>query len=159
MVLGKEAWANGLGTSLFKRLYERYKEIGPQATSHISVLTTSYRCHYEILSLSLRILYNPGLQPCVSQPPTHPLAPYPLMFVCSSLDSAPHGVGEDTNEGEASILMHQVARFVDPWPEEWGERDMATICIVVSSRRQVRGHIIELPLVIMLGFGLVHLFN
>lgn len=120
MVLGKEAWANGLGTSLFKRLYERYKEIGPQATSHISVLTTSYRCHYEILSLSLRILYNPGLQPCVSQPPTHPLAPYPLMFVCSSLDSAPHGVGEDTNEGEASILMHQVARFVDPWPEEWG---------------------------------------
>ncbi|KAL5493254.1 hypothetical protein EMCRGX_G014403 [Ephydatia muelleri] len=137
VVLGDKAWTNGLGTSLFKRLYERYEEIGPQATSHISVLTTSYRCHKEILDLSLRLVYNSGLHPGVSQPPTHPLAPYPLVFVCSSLDPTPHSMGEDTNEGEASILMHQVARFVEPWPEEWGERDMATVCIMVSSRRQI----------------------
>lgn len=138
--MGEEALANDLGKSLLERLYERYKVIGPQAISHCSFLKTNYGCDDEILKLSSRLFYNDGLQPGIPQSPTHPLAPYPLIFVCSSLDPAPRCIMEDTDEQEASTLLQQLARFVDPWPEEWGEMDMATVGIIVSSRRQVKTH-------------------
>ena len=139
VVLGVEALANGLGTSLLTRLLELYKGIGPQATSRCSVLSTNYRCHSEIANLSSRLFYNSGVRLRVSESPTHPLAPHPLVFVCSSLDCTPRCITEDTNEKEASVLLEQLVRFAEAWPDEWGQRDMATISIVVSSRRQVRG--------------------
>ena len=37
------------------------------------------------------------------------------------------------------ILFLQVQRYVDPWPEaQWGGEDLSTICVMASSRSQVR---------------------
>ena len=69
----------------------------------------------------------------------HPDAPYPLLFVCSSINSSAKCTSKDSDGIEAELLLNEVMRFVHVWPErEWMERKLDTICIMTTSSNQVR---------------------
>ena len=67
----------------------------------------------------------------------HPLATYPLHFICTSLKqvkSNPHNI----DKLEAETILKQVTKFVSQWPEkQWGQRDLSRICIMSPSADQV----------------------
>ena len=69
---------------------------------------------------------------------THPDAPYPLLFVCSSLDASAKSTQRDFDVAEAMLVLDQVKRFVNAWPSrEWNKRKLETICVMTTSSNQV----------------------
>ena len=137
LVLGDEAQENGLGLSLLERLHKRYETLGRVAQQHTVALLTNYRCHSGILLLPSSLFYGSTLQCRVPEDSAHPDAPYPLVFVCSSLDASVQSVNKDTDESEARVLLQQVSRFVTNWPRNWGRQDLSKICIMTPSTNQV----------------------
>ncbi len=140
LVLGDEAQRNGLAFSLLDRLYQHYRGIGGAADSYSATLITNYRCHQGIVKLSEKLFYGIPLECAVPADTTHPDAPFPLAFVCSSVDDRSqienaHGYYEN----EASIAVEEVDRYTDvrKWPHQWGERDMSQFCLISPTRYQV----------------------
>ena len=139
VVFGEEPREHGLNVSLLERLHSLYDKIGGEAVKHCSTLVNNYRCHSGILRLSSSLFYESALQCEVSGDIAHPAAPYPLVFVCSSLDS--HVVKEDVNNGEAILVLDQVKKYVggNNWPErEWGVKSLSDICIITATSNQVQ---------------------
>ena len=137
LVLGEEARDNGLNKSLFERLQNLYKKT-PHMSSHCCAsLLTNYRCHKEIVQFSSSLFYEQCLQCQVPDRVAHPAAPFPMLFVCSSVDENVQLISDNKNEHEAGIVLEQVARFVRNWPVEWDEKDLNKICIVTNTRSQV----------------------
>lgn len=66
----------------------------------------------------------------------HHLAPYPLLFVCSSTCSLEGAANVDA-EMEAEILLEEVLKYSNDWPIAWGPHDLQNMCIVTASRTQV----------------------
>ena len=139
LVLGKEAQEHGLGTSLLERLHAYYvsNEMNSVASEYSVSLLTNYRCHSVILMLSSSLFYGSTLQHRAEQM-SHPLAQFPLQFICSSIKrmgSNPQGKDED----EAQILLEQVKKYVTNWPSHlWGQKHLESICIMTSSADQVQ---------------------
>ena len=100
-------------------------------------LLTNYRCHKEIVHFSSNLFYEESLQCQVPDRVTHPAAPFPLLFVCSSVDENVQLINDNKNEHEARIVLEQVAKFVRNWPVEWDEKDLNKMCIVTNTRSQV----------------------
>ena len=70
----------------------------------------------------------------------HPEAPYPLLFVCSSINASAECTSRDSDVTEAELLLNQVSKFVNAWPErEWMECKLETICVMTTSSNQVSG--------------------
>ena len=140
LVLGEEAQDNGLNKSLLERLQNLYKKT-PHMSSHCCAsLLTNYRCHKEIVQFSSSLFYEESLQCQVPDGVAHPAAPFPLLFVCSSVDESVQLISDDKNENEARIVLEQVSKFVRDWPvyiPEWGKKDLNKICIVTNTRSQV----------------------
>ena len=137
LVLGEEARDNGLNQSLLERLQNLYKKT-PHMSSHCCAsLLTNYRCHKEIVHFSSNLFYEESLQCQVPDWVTHPVAPFPLLFVCSSVDENVQLINDNKNEHEARIVLEQVAKFVRNWPVEWDEKDLNKMCIVTNTRSQV----------------------
>ena len=140
LVLGENARGNGLDKSLFERLQNLYKKI-PRMSSHCCAsLLANYRCHKEIVHFSSNLFYEESLQCQVPDRVAHPAAPFPLLFLCSSVDESVELNSDDKNENEARIVLEQVAKFVRDWPvyiPEWGKKDLNKICIVTNTRSQV----------------------
>ena len=68
----------------------------------------------------------------------HPKAPYPLVFVCSSMDEAQSNRNAwDT--GEAEKVLQSVSYYLSTWPNTWGEFAEREVCILASSHQQVSG--------------------
>jgi hypothetical protein len=68
----------------------------------------------------------------------HPFAPFPLQFVCSSIDRLSNGSLQGKDEIEAQILLDQVKKYVSAWPDHlWGQQKLETICILTPSADQV----------------------
>ena len=138
LVLGKEAQDHGLATSLLERLHAYYNSDKMQSkTSEYSVsLMANYRCHSAILMLPSSLFYGSTLQ-CRSEQMSHPLAPFPLQFICSSIKKIRNNL-QGRDDAEAQILLEQVTKFVSNWPDHlWGPKCLETVCIISPSADQV----------------------
>ena len=139
LVLGNEAQEHGLAESLLQRLHKRYREM-PRgvAEQHYATLVTNFRCHKDILNLSGKLFYNSPLECKVPSDSTHPDAPFPLLFVCSSIDTEVKCMKDAQNEEEAIIALREAARLANHWPtDRWGPKDLNQTCFMSPTRSQV----------------------
>ena len=128
-MLGEECRENGLKYSLLERLQIHYKCHG--IVSHHMSLNTNYRCHRDIVEIPNNLFYDDKVLSCPRNAQPHPSAPFPLLFVCSSLSY-------DTDEElEANLILQQAMKFVGHWPTEWGKKDLTKVCLAMASRPQV----------------------
>lgn len=117
---------------MLERLLKAYTDADGCNADYIAHLSTNYRCHKDILDLPSQVFYDSSLI-SMSTATTVPDAPYPLLFLCSSI-ADPHPIKEDTNEYEAMLLVdqfHQFSRKGDTPSFQSGT------CFMALSRRQV----------------------
>ena len=141
LVLGEIPTKYGLSLSLLERLFNYYKSLGSSARSYYATLVTNFRSRNEIFSLTKELFYGTELALSDNQePPTHPDYPYPLNFICSSVNEAENAVAMNINEKEAEIVADIVANIAKNWPSKlWGQLLIpSTLCITSPSRAQVR---------------------
>ena len=138
LVLGEQPRGKGLSVSLLERLEKHYQQVGGAAMDYLVRLVTNYRCHGDILSLAEELFYKSSLKSEVPADSTHPEAPFPLIFVCSSI-SPPQPGENPVNELEARVVIEQLSKYAPGWPQDrWGENfDPSQICIMSPSRSQV----------------------
>lgn len=137
LVLGQEASQHGLALSLLERLQRCYANSGaPAAVCYTSSLNTNYRSHRAILKLAEELFYKIPMTCTVPESSTHPSTPYPLIFVCSSIDEAVTAVSQAYNEGEALITLQQVVDLMRSWPVG-GPTSPQELCLVSPHRSQV----------------------
>ena len=132
LVLGEELQRHGLGTSLLERLLELYHKADGGAMDYVAKLCTNHRCHRDILDLPSKLFYNSSLVP-MSGVQLHPLTPYPLLFICSSL-SDPKESPSDICRKEAAIILQQLKLFATSGDTR---RFLEGSCVMALSRRQV----------------------
>ena len=136
LVLGEEAKTYGLATSLLERLHDQYMELGEPAEKYMASLLTNYRSQSGILMLPSSLFYGSTLQ-CRTRDKPHPLAAYPLHFICTSLKQI-KSTSRSEDQLEAVTILNQVKKFVDKWPLKlWGPKDLTKICIMSPSADQV----------------------
>ena len=126
----------GLGESLLMRLCSHYNAIGITDT-HSATLLTNYRCHASIVTLSSSLYYEHTLLPR-SKNSTHPRAPYPLVFIATSLEEK--DIFSDVpaqDYKEVDVLLNEVLLFLKSWPSNWQFRKYPTIGILASTKKQV----------------------
>ena len=87
------------------------------------------------------LFYGSTLQCCVSDAMAHPNAPFPLVFVCSSIDQTTAANSKDNDEREAAVLVEEVNKYCKTsWPTlVWGEvaDPPGKVCIMTPSSTQV----------------------
>ena len=132
LVLGDEPQRHGLGVSLLERLLQAYKDAGETSSAYIAQICNNYRSHKDILELPSQLFYSSSLK-SMSKAITHPDAPYPLIFVCSSV-ADPQPVADDINIKEAEILIGQFRQFCKNGDIQSFSRET---CFMALSRRQV----------------------
>ena len=147
-VLSTIARENGLGTSILERLYRHYQKLkgNKKCHSNISTLLTNYRCHPSILMLASSLQYECTLL-SRSNSLTHPKAPYPIVFACSSLEMdrfVNHPPLE--NEREADLLIAKMLEFIKEWPNDG---PIPTIGLLASTKQQVRYLTLHLTLLLV----------
>ena len=142
-VLGNEAQMYGLKVSLLERLHKQYKGT-PLAKTHCATLLNNYRCHRILLSLPSYLFYNSALV-TKANVQLHPKDNFPLHFICSDLDDSTTEVVNSNNCKELRLLLNKAEEYTSKsnWPDEWGPRDLSTICIMTATPNQV-GHFIAL---------------
>ena len=131
---------HNLGVSLLERLFNLYqsKRWTGCMKNHTASLLTNYRCHPSILAFTSSLFYQHTLL-SRSKSETHPLAPYPLVFTCSSIDKKTCNLpAEDLHE--ARVLVEEVERFVNKWPPKTQQKQ--NLGILASSRKQVQSYIL-----------------
>lgn len=135
-MLSAAALKYGLGKPILERLYENYKDIGLESR-HTATLLTNYRCHPTILMLSSSLFYeNTLLSRSKSKP--HPLAPYPLVFACTSLSTNSLEKIPTTSQEEADLLIDKVIQLYPHWEKEIRDSGcVKTIGVLASSKDQV----------------------
>ena len=133
-VLSQLAQEKELSGSLLERLFKCYKAIQDKSTleTHTASLLTNYRCHPSILTFTSSLFYEHTLL-SRSQSQTHPLAPYPLVFACSSIDKT-FKVLQAEDKYEAEVLVEKMHRFVMNWPRC---KPKPTVGLLASTRKQV----------------------
>jgi len=82
------------------------------------------------------LFYQSTLQCRVPDHICHPKAPFPIAFVCSSLEEKFNGV-PGINPSEAEVLHEEFEKYFSPWPTNWKENE-SKICILSPSANQVR---------------------
>lgn len=132
--MGEEAQSNGLGVSLLERLHGLYDKADVLSRYSVTLLT-NYRCHSGILMLPSSLYYHSTLQCRVPDDSAHPLAPFPLTFVCSDI-KRDNWKTSGVNEGEAEALIQEVRRYFSKWPKKWSKGDK-NVCIMSPSADQV----------------------
>ena len=145
-VLSHTARENGLGTSLIERLFKHYKRTKQNSIkSHTTTLLTNYRSHPSILMLASSLFYECTLL-SRSDSKTHPKAPYPILFACTSINSEVDSFCNlpAENHKEANILVQNMMEYIRHWPTEWSSAHKPTIGLLASTRQQVSGYIILL---------------
>ena len=86
------------------------------------------------------LFYGSTLQCNVSDGMAHPNAPFPIVFVCSSIENLSTANCKDKDEKEATTLVNEVKKYIwDSWPAVWGERanPPGRACIMTPSATQV----------------------
>ena len=138
LVLGEEPQRYGLSISLLERLYDHYQELGDVAKPYCAHLTTNFRCHSAIIELARQVAYKTPLDCKVADHTAHPDAPFPLRFVCTSLDQNVKETKDSKCEVEVNAALKEASHFFMPWPvNNWGERDIRNMCFLSPCRGQV----------------------
>lgn len=132
-MLGDEPQEFGLGSSLLERLLLAYNA-GEESRKYIAHLWTNYRCHKDVLELPSQLFYDSSLKP-MSDVTTYLTAPYPLIFVCSSVAS-PHPIVDDISGDEAKTLIDQLHELCSGMGDS--QTFLKETCFMALSRRQVR---------------------
>ena len=131
-VLSEIAQEYELGMSLLERLFNLYKSTRSGIRNHTASLLTNYRCHPSILAFTSSLFYQHTLL-SRSTSETHPLAPFPLVFTCSSIDKNTANLpAEDLNE--ARVLVEKMYSFVSTWPRS---KPKQRVGLLASTRKQV----------------------
>ena len=136
VVLSELAQKYELGNSLLERLFTHYKAARPRShviQNHTASLLTNYRCHSSILTLTSSLFYEHTLL-SRSESETHPLAPYPLVFTCSSIDKRGLEDLPAENHDEAKMLVEEMHTFAMKWPRS---NPKPVIGLLASTRKQV----------------------
>ncbi len=111
-----------------------YDEANLPINTYSVTLLSNYRCHSGVLMLPSNLFYRSTLKCCVPDSERHPDAPFPLVFVCSSLEEDIRNV-EGVNEVEIAAVMDQVEHYFSVWPKQWDKEDK--VCIMSPSANQV----------------------
>ena len=134
VVLSDLAQQYELGDSLMERLFDHYKYTSNKCLkNHTASLLTNYRCHSSILTLTSSLFYEHTLL-SRSSSETHPLAPYPLVFTCSSIDNTSLKNLPADNQHEAKVLVEKMLKFVHKWPRT---KPKSVVGLLASTREQV----------------------
>lgn len=142
-VLSDTARENGLGESILERLYSHYKAKRHLSLvkTHTSTLLTNYRCHPSILMLASSLFYECTLLSKTKRQ-THPKAPYPLVFACTSVSQNGYRDCRPENEEEAKLLIDKLVEFIRTWPKPNKEQrpnpPKEQIGVLASTKQQVR---------------------
>ena len=133
-MLSNLAQKQELGVSLLERLFKLYKsyKIGGSIRNHTASLLTNYRCHSSILAFTSSLFYQHTLL-SRSSSETHPLAPYPLVFTCTSIDKNSKNL-PDEDVHEAKVLIEKVQCFLSQWPKSSTKQ---VVGVLASTRKQV----------------------
>ena len=109
------------------------KDLAEIATSHIFHLNVNYRCHSEIMKILNNLFYKNEIISSPVNAKCHPMVPYPLLFVCSSLSS------QMEPWKEARIVLNFLQKLViENWPKaEWGDQNLSDVSVIAASRTQV----------------------
>jgi len=126
---------NGLGDSILERLFTHYKTLKKATTSHVATLLTNYRCHPSILMLASSLFYECTLL-SRSTSRTHPKAPFPLVFTCTSLSQDGFSNLPAENEREATMLVRKMLEFVRDWPIQ-PNQPTPVVGLLASTKQQV----------------------
>ena len=129
-VLSELAQEYELGVSLLERLFNFYKY--ERSDHHTASLLTNYRCHSSILAFTSSLFYQHTLL-SRSSSETHPLAPYPLVFTCTSIDKNTKNLPAEDKE-EARVLVEKLEIFVRQWPRSNPKQKVG---VLASARKQV----------------------
>ena len=135
MVLGEVPQASELGKSLLQRLHEIYDKSNMPPSTCSMTLLTNYRCHSGILMLPSSLYYHSTLQCRVPDSTAHHLAPFPLTFVCSSIQQDLNKTS-GVDENEANMIIKEIQKYFSMWPKHWSKKDKR-IGIVSPSADQV----------------------
>lgn len=145
LVLGREARKYGLATSLLERLLYLYRsdDVPPVFKKLISFLDRCYRCHQDILNLSAHVIYKTVL--CIPEdglPPSPKKFPYPLLFICSSINE--EEMPKSTrNHDEAKVILDQAEFIAANWSKScWGSQYHLDMCAMSPTRSQVNINVI-----------------
>lgn len=136
-VKDETALKSDLGKSILERLCSHYKAVDT-SNAHSATLLTNYRCHASILTLSSSLYYEHTLLPR-SDIKAHPNAPYPLVFVATSLeenDTVCNVYQQELQEVDA--LVNKVLFFLKSWPNDWPPQKYPKIGVLASTRKQVK---------------------
>ena len=90
-----------------------------------------------ILRLPSNLFYDCSLLTRSEQSDPHPKAPYPLVFVCSSLNKHDTCLS-GSSESEAKIVVKYTEELLQEWPHGWGRFRPQDICIMTQNNQQVR---------------------
>ena len=139
-MLSELAREHELGNSLLKRLFTHYKAVHPTSCvlqNHTASLLTNYRCHSSILTFTSSLFYQHTLL-SRSESETHPLAPYPLVFTCSSIDKQSLKSLQAESIHEAKVLVENALAFITSWPASAKDsEDKPKVGLLASTRGQV----------------------
>lgn len=115
-ILSAGARKNGLGESVLERLFSHYKatDYASMTKTHTSSLLTNYRCHPSILMLASSLFYECTLL-SQNKREAHPKAPYPLVFLCTSVRQVEFSNCSPENEEEAKVLIAKMIEFIQTW--------------------------------------------
>ena len=139
LVLGKEPQECGLAVSLVERLHKVYSEEMPSlGVKCHRALTTNFRCHPDIMTLSGRLFYH---APLISKVKPHEDATFPFHFICSELDDKLRPIESGTSyPSEAEIVVQQLEKFSSPgvvFPLDGNKPDTSQFAVASPCRSQV----------------------
>ena len=80
------------------------------------------------------LFYQSTLQCRVPDLESHPDAPFPLAFVCSSMEENLANIS-GINKVEAEVLVEEYNKYFKKWPRNWSSEEK--ICIMSPSANQV----------------------
>ena len=103
-----------------------YHKYGAVAQPYVITLLKNYRCHKSILAVPNQLFYRSQLIPNADLQDEG--SPYPLFFVCSSLDTT-----QPRPEFEAQVLLNQVS----DWVRRTQSLNIGDVSIVTTTRTQV----------------------
>ena len=111
----------------------------PNFQKMFSYLNHCHRCHQEILNLSAKLFYKTELKIPENEPQiNHPKFPYPLLFVCSSIDEK-ETIKSTRNDHEAEVILDYAEEVAANWSKRaWGGQYHLDMCVMSPTRSQVR---------------------
>ena len=144
-IFSERARKYGLGESLLERLYSHYNATysASMTKTHTSSLLTNYRCHASILMLASSLFYECTLL-SQNKREAHPKAPYPLVFLCTSVRQDDFSNCPPENEEEAKLLITKMIEFIQTWHSAPTE----PFGLLASTKQQVMNKLVIVSLVI-----------